>query len=175
MKIRTIALLVAAVLLAGLSVASAVASVRTAEDAIDAITAGGKVVYSEDSRTAIDAAVAAVDALDANLGLDGRVDNLADLQAAKIEYVRLAIKTADQANRRKLADGYTDEQIAQLVADARAALEAYLDEDQYDLVENYADLTALEAETAIDAQAFGAAQQAAVATAQESAAEVQLC
>lgn len=172
MKIRTVALIAATGLLLGLSVASAFASVRTAEDAIDAIAAQGKVTYGDASRSAIDAAVAAVDALDPNLDLDGKVENLADLDAAKAEYARLAIKTADQANRRKLADGNTDEQIAQLVADARAVVDAYFTEDQYGLVENYADLVALEAE--VSSAADDAPAQAESAST-EAAAAVPLC
>lgn len=174
MKAPTIVLLALAVPLAGLSAAGAYASVNGAQDAIAAITESGKVTFSEESRQAIDAAVEAVDGLDENFA--GGVGNLDDLQAAEVEYARLAIKTADQADRRKLADGISDEEVAQAVQAAREAVDAYFDEDSYQLVPNYDDLVRLEASYA--AQLGGEAQAAPSAASSDAAeedVEVELC
>lgn len=141
MKKLTIILLAAAVALLGLSAASAAYAVRTASARIEAI---GKVRYDEESRAALDEAAAAVARLDPNLNLESRVENLDELESAKTEYVRLAIKTAVVADQRKTADGITDEEIRQKIADARAAADAYCTGSKCALLPNYADLVRLE-------------------------------
>lgn len=141
MKKLTIILLAAAVALSGLSAASAAYAVRTASASIEAI---GQVRYDEESRAALDEAGAAVARLDPNLNLESRVENLDELESAKAEYVRLAIKTAVVANQRRTADGITDEEIRQRIADARAAADAYIPGDELEQLPNYEDLVWIE-------------------------------
>lgn len=141
MKKLTIILLAAAVALLGLSAASAAHAVRDASARIGAI---GKVRYDEESRAALDAAIAAVERLDPNLNLESRVENLEELESARAEYVRLAIKTAVVADQRRTADGITDDEIRQRIAEARAAADAYCTGSKCALLPNYADLVRLE-------------------------------
>ncbi len=149
MKRRTIALIAVAIALFALSAASAAYKLNRAEAAIDAI---GAVHFNEESRAAIDQAVAACLALDENLHLDARVSNLAALNDAKAEYVRLAIKTAAVAEQRKSAEGYSDGDIREKLDAARAAFDAYCTGDDGIAVPNYDDLLELEARyAALDA------------------------
>lgn len=141
MKKLTIILLAAAVALSGLSAASAAYAVRTASASIEAI---GQVRYDEESRADLDEADAAVARLDPNLNLESRVENFDELESAKAEYVRLAIKTAVVANQRRTADGITDEEIRQRIADARAAADAYIPGDELEQLPNYEDLVWIE-------------------------------
>jgi hypothetical protein len=116
----------------------------------NSIAAIGKVTYSEESKALIDQAVADYDALDQTVGLtttfstavDKNVD-YATLLNAKAEYVRLAIKTATVAEQRKVADGYTTEDLIAFVNAARKAADDYFTDD-FSAVENYADLQRLE-------------------------------
>lgn len=137
----TIILVIAAIVFLSLSIASAGYSVRQTVTAIENI---GKVTYDEAGKSKIDAAITYYNALDTNIKLDKKVSNYDDLIAAKAEYVRLAIKKAVVSDQRKVADNLSVEEIAVLLKEAREALETYLTEEQYELVENYGELTALE-------------------------------
>jgi hypothetical protein len=136
----------------GLAIGAAFASPARASDSIDAI---GKVSYTAESKQKIDAAIADYEAIGENtlgestlfgesyLASTNREELKEKLTEAEKEYVRLAIKTATVAEKRKIADGYTNAQLAQIVAEARAATDEYF-KDNYDEVETYADLVALE-------------------------------
>lgn len=143
LKKSTIALIVATIVCLGLSVFSANASVTRTNNAISNI---GEVTYSEECKAKIDRAVTYYNALDENLGLKDKITNMEEFEAAKIRYASLAIKAASVADSRKEAEGYANSDIAEFVTAAREVVDAYLTAEQYSLVENYADLTALEAE-----------------------------
>lgn len=141
MKKSTIVLIVAAVACLGLAVLSAKLSVTRTEKAISNI---GEVTYSEECKDKIDLAVSYYNALDTNLKLDKKITNTEDFDTAKIEYVRLAIKAAVVADERKEAEDYSTADVQEFITAARETLEAYLLDVQYEQVENYSDLTALE-------------------------------
>lgn len=141
MKKLTVVLSALAVIFLVLAILSASYSVSRTEAAIAAI---GTVSYDEASKEKIDLANTYFTELDASLRLEERVANLDVLTAAKAEYVRLAIKTAVVKDQRKLADGYTDEEVTAAVAAAREALDSYFGEGAGPVVENYFDLIALE-------------------------------
>jgi hypothetical protein len=147
-------------------------SLKQAKNSIAAI---GKVTYSEESKALIDQAVADYDALDRTVGLtttfssavDKHVDYTA-LQSAKAEYVRLAIKTATVAEQRKVADGYTTEDLIEFVNAARKAADDYFTDD-FSAVENYADLQRLE-------ERYGVASKDETSdTPSEKTEEIELC
>lgn len=152
MKKSTIALIVAAVVCLGLSVFSAKASVTRTIDAISDI---GEVSYTEECKEKIDRAVLKYNALDDNLGLKEKITNVEEFDAAKIEYARLAIKAASVADDRKVAEGYSSADVAAYVTAAREVVDAYLTSEQYSLVENYSDLTALEEQYTSDGGSGG--------------------
>lgn len=143
MKKSTIALVILAVVFLGLSVFSANASVTRTNEAIAEI---GEVTYSEECKAKIDKAVEYYNALDTNLGLDKKVADIKTFNAAKIEYARLAIKAAKVADARKVPEGYTSDDVAKYVTQAREIVDTYLTADQYSEVSNYTDLTTLEQE-----------------------------
>lgn len=131
----------AAIVFLILAIAAAKVSVNRTVQAIKDI---GDVTYDEAGKEKLDIAISYYNELDTDINLDKKVSNYDDLTAAKAEYVRLAIKTAVVADQRKIADGNTPEEIAALLAEARQAAEEYLTPEQYELVENYEELTALE-------------------------------
>lgn len=141
MKKSTIILIVAAVVCLVLSAASAMYSVSRTEKAISNI---GEVSYSEECKAKLDKAVSYYDALDTNLGLEKKISNIDEFTEKKAEYVRLVIKAAVVADERKAAEGYTSADVKEFITTARETIDAYLTDDQYELVENYSDLTALE-------------------------------
>ena len=143
MKKTTILLIAATVVCLGLSVVSAKASVSRTIHAISEI---GEVTYTDECKERIDRAVSYYNDLDKNLKLQDQITNDDEFETDKIEYARLAIKAAKVADDRKEAEGYSSADVQKYVTDAREVLESYLTEDQYSLVENYADLTALESE-----------------------------
>lgn len=147
MKKSTIILIVAAIICLGLSVFSAKASVTRTINAISDI---GEVKYTEESKEKIDRAVSYYKDLDTNLNLQKKITNQDKFDAAKIEYARLAIKAAKVADDRKAAEGYSSSDVKKYVEEARDVVDSYLTADQYSLVENYADLTALESEYTSD-------------------------
>ena len=142
MKKLTIVLSVLAVIFLALSITTASYSISRTETAIDAI---GEVHFDDASLKKIDLADVYLAELEES-SLSRRIVNLDVLTAAKVEYVRLAIKTAVVKNQRKTADGYTDEEIAADVANAREALNHFCSTDACAEVENYEDLIALEAQ-----------------------------
>lgn len=143
---------VLALVLFGLSIGAAFASPNRAEQAVDEI---GTVTYTVESKEKIDNAIALYDDIGSKtLGESllfsksylsaAKSEELSEkLNQAKKEYVRLAIKSAVVAEQRKYAEKYTDEDIAAFVSAAREATDEYF-KDNYDEVETYADLTALE-------------------------------
>lgn len=143
MKKSTILLIAAAVICLGLSFVSAKGSVTRTIHAISNI---GDVTYSEESKEKLDLAVTYYNALDTNLDLKDKITNIDEFNTAKIEYTRLAIKAAKVADARKTAEGYSSADVQKFVAEARTIADTYLTEEQYSLVENYADLKALEAD-----------------------------
>lgn len=159
LKKSTIALIVATIVCLGLSVFSANASVTRTINAISAI---GEVSYTEECKGKIDKAVIYYNALDDNLGLKDKITNMEEFNTAKVEYARLAIKSASVAADRKEAEGYTSSDVAEFVTSAREVVDAYLTSEQYSLVENYADLTALEAEYTSDGGSAGDAEEVVV-------------
>lgn len=172
MKKLTIALSVLAVAFLGLAVLTGAYSVNRAEEAIDAI---GKVAYDAESRQLLDEAIESYEALDAG-SRDRRVSNAAALEAARLEYGRLAIKTVKVASDRKVADGITDAEIAAAVADAREAVDAYCSDGLYEQLENYDDLLALEAQYGASAGAdTGTADDGGDAGGEEEAEEIEIC
>lgn len=146
-------------------------SVRRTITAIDSI---GKVRFDEDSKVKLDIAIEYYDALDTSIGLDGRVTNIGTLKAAKLEYVRLVIKTAKVKHERKAAEGSTDGEIAAALAVAREAVDTYCGGEICAELENYAELIALEAQ-------YGAVAPTDDGTADDSAGngeeaeEIELC
>lgn len=143
MNKSTVALVAGTVVCLGLSVVSTKASVTRTIDAIENI---GEVTYTEECKARIDRAVFCYNELDPNQDLESKITNTEEFDAAKIEYARLAIKAASVADARKKAEGYSSADVQGFVEDAREILDTYLTADQYSLVENYADITALEAE-----------------------------
>ena len=143
LKKSTIVLIVATVICLGLSIFSANASVTRTNNAIKNL---GEITYSEESKAKLDKAVSYYNALDDNLGLKDKITNMEEFEAAKVRYASLAIKAASVADSRKEAEGYANSDVAEFVKAAREVVDAYLTADQYSLVENYADLTELEAE-----------------------------
>lgn len=143
MKKSTIILIIATVACLGLSVISAKGSVARTINAISEI---GEVSYTDECKAKIDRAVSYYNDLDKNLNLQDQITNDDEFEADKIEYVRLAIKAAKVADDRKVVEDYSSSDVQNYITEAREVLEFYLTEDQYSLVENYADLTALESE-----------------------------
>lgn len=171
MRKLTIVLAVLAVVFLALSIASAAYSVSRTEAAIDAI---GKVSFDGESREKIDLADSYFNQLDTGLRLETRIRNADELEAAKVEYIRLAIKTAAVKNQRKTAEGYTDEEIREAVAAAREALDAYGTPESFAAVENYNDLIALEEQYAETGDS-GAASDEASSAGDGEAEEIELC
>ena len=133
-QLRLLAVLAAiAVVIGVLAYASARYSVSSITKSIDAI---GKVSYSEESRRLIDAADEKLNALDSNLHLDGKIENISVLKAAKVTYVEQAIIRMYRAAR----DKQDEETIKQYLADAEEAFDHYLTEEDIPLVHNYQDL-----------------------------------
>ena len=132
-----IRLLIILIMLGTVLGAMALASTQYSADEVKkAIEAIGEVSYSDESRLLIDAAVEALNQAGANLSLEGRVDNLDQLEAAKVEYVRLAIKRLYISIR----DRQPQDTIREYLADAEAAYSYYLTEADSGKVRNFADL-----------------------------------
>lgn len=164
MKKSTIIIIVLCVLTLGMSVFTALYSVTRTNQAIQAI---GKVAYNLESQARIDEATKNYEAIDRNLNLEKRVEGLDTLVNAQKEYARLAIKAAAVADRRKAAEGLSDEDVRNKIEAARAVCDRYFhSEEECAFVENYQDLRNLE--SAYDPEA-GAAPAAAPAPAQEEA------
>lgn len=172
MKKLTIVLAVLAVVFLALAIVSASYSVSRTEAAIDAI---GKVAFDDDTREKLDLAVTYLNALDPGLRLEERVSNAETLEAAKLEYVRLAIKTAVVKDQRKTAEGYTDAEVIEAVSAAREALDTYCAAGACADVENYNDLLALEEKYAETGDSGAAEENDASGGSEEAAEEIELC
>lgn len=148
----TIILAVFAVAFSAFIISTSVYTVKRADAAVKAI---GTVTYTDESKEKIDIASEYVDEIGVN-GLSQSTYfsapfiSLANVKAlnekiteAKKEYVRLAIKTAVVADQRKYAENYSDEEISEIIADARRATDEYF-KDDYEDVETYSSLTELE-------------------------------
>lgn len=133
----TIAFAVLAVVFLILSIVSANYSVNRTVDAIDAI---GTVEYTATSKEKIDLALSYYNSLDAGIGLPDKITNIEQLDAAKLEYVRLGIKKAYLADKNDEAE----ETVKQYVADARASFDEYCTTGDCTGISNYEDLIALE-------------------------------
>ena len=128
-----IVLLIMALLIGTLAYASGKYSVKSIQDAIDRI---GEVTYSEESRTLIDAVDEKIDALDPNLHLDAKVENIDVLRAAKVRYVEQAIIRLYRAVR----DKQDEDTIKSYLSDAEEAFSHYFSEEESSLIHNYQDL-----------------------------------
>ena len=128
-----IALIVFALVIGGLTYASARYSITSATDAIDAI---GKVSFWDESRRLIDEADEKLAALDPNLHLTEKIENIESLKAAKVTYVEQAIIRMYRAVR----DKQDESVIKEYLADAEEAFDHYLTEEDLPLIHNYQDL-----------------------------------
>ena len=140
MKKSLIALAVLAVIaliLGGLALASASHGVKTVTDAIAAI---GEPAFNEETRARIDAADAAIAALDPDLHLTDRVENLAGLRQAKIAYVVDAIKQLTRAGRREAGKTVDEDEVRRLLAQAEEAFARYFTADDAADIGNYNNL-----------------------------------
>lgn len=141
LKKSTIALIVFFVLAGALAAWSIPAQVSRVDSDIENI---GDVVYTDSCKQKIDAAVDHYNALDAQLNLQSQVKGLWKLDAAKVEYCRLAIKDASVADARQKVDNLTTTDVQNKVTAARDVVTKYLTADDYSNVKNYSDLTSLE-------------------------------
>lgn len=144
----------------GLALGAAFASPAQAESAIKNI---GVVSYTAESKGKIDAAVKRYEAVGANGLSESKNFGAAYikakvpaewgevLDAAKKEYVRLAIRAVDVAEKRREVDHHTDEDIIELIKKARAAADDYF-KDEYDKIETYATLLLYEGKYNVSAQ-----------------------
>ena len=167
-KRLTLVTVAAIVITAAMAVVSSTWSVARAHDSIARL---GQVRYDEASVQALDEATGLLGSMDARLSVTGGLpeEDGQALLLAQAEYVRLAIKAASTAERRKTADGLTDDDVRALVQAARDKADAYLTNAQQQMfVPNITDLEELEASYAQDAPAAPAAQP-------EPAEQVQLC
>lgn len=144
----------------GLALGAAFASPAQAESAIKNI---GVVSYTAESKEKIDAAIKRYEAVGANGLSESKNFGAAYikakvpaewgevLDAAKKEYVRLAIRAVDVAEKRREVDHHTDEDIIELIKKARAAADDYF-KDEYDKIETYATLLLYEGKYNVSAQ-----------------------
>ena len=128
-----IALLVIALVIGGLTYASARYNIKSAANAIASI---GKVNFSEESRRLIDEADKKIAVLDPDLHLTDQIENIESLKAAKVTYVEQAIIRMYRAVR----DRQDESVIREYLADAEEAFEHYLNEEDIPLIHNYQDL-----------------------------------
>ena len=117
-----------------LSIITSVVNVNRTKKSIDKI---GNVNYSIETEEKIDQAIIYYEKLDRNIGLEKRVSNIDDLENAKSNYVRLAIKKAIVLDNRKVADGVTNEEISVAVNEATEKLEKYFKAEEYETVTGY--------------------------------------
>ena len=127
------ALLVIALVIGGLTYASARYNIKSAANAIASI---GKVNFSEESRRLIDEADKKIAVLDPDLHLTDQIENIESLKAAKVTYVEQAIIRMYRAVR----DRQDESVIREYLADAEEAFEHYLNEEDIPLIHNYQDL-----------------------------------
>lgn len=130
-----------AIVFLGLSIITSVVNVNNTKKAIDKI---GEVKYSIETEEKIDNAIEKYEKLDRNIGLNKRVSNVKELEDAKFNYVRLAIKKAIVLDNRKVADGITNEEISLAVNEAKEKLEKYYKENEYETITGYSEFKFLE-------------------------------
>ena len=136
----TILLAIVAVTFLIISITTSVLSVKRTENAINKI---GDVTFNLETEEKIDLAISYYDKLDTNIGLDKNVKNINDLNEAKANYVRLALKKAIVLNNRKIADGITDEEITEAVNEGNLKLVKYFSEDEFETVVGYSEFQVL--------------------------------
>ena len=141
-----------ALIFLGLAIGAAFASPAQAKSAIDRI---GKVSYTAESKEKIDNAIKSYDVIGKNglkdskhfgakyLRKNASAELTERLENAKKEYVRLAIRAVDVAEKRREVDHHTDEEIVELIAKARAAAEEYF-KGEFDKIATYATLLSYE-------------------------------
>lgn len=129
-----IVLVIVALILGGLVLATSSYNVNAITDGISAI---GKVTWSEESRKQIDAVDDRIATLDPDLHLEEKVQNLDELKNAKVKYVEQAIIRLYKSIR----DKQDEETIRQYLADAEEAFSHYLTDADIPLIHNYKDLT----------------------------------
>ena len=168
-----------ALIFLGLSIGAAFASPVRANNAIDKI---GAVSYTADSKKKIDLAIEYYDAVGKNglkeykhfgaayLKANLSVKSAEKLDAAKKEYVRLAIRAIEVAEQRRVVDNYTDEDIIALVKKARAAADEYFKND-YGKIETYSSLIGFEQEYDVSADQ----SQSGGGSSSEEDTEIELC
>ena len=103
----------------------------------------GTVTYTKEVEEKIDTALNYYEKLDRNIGLEKRIKNIDVLEDAKYNYVRLALKKAVVLNKRKVADGVTEEEIALQVNEAKTVLEKYYEESEFETITGYGDFALL--------------------------------
>ena len=103
----------------------------------------GEVTYSSETEEKIDLAQEYYDKLDRNIGLEKRIKNKEILDEAKFNYVRLALKKAIVLNKRKIADGVTDEEISLQVNESKIKLEKYYEESEFETITGYSEFAIL--------------------------------
>jgi len=130
-----------AIIFLGLSIITSVVNVNNTKKAIDKI---GEVKYSIETEEKIDNAIEKYEKLDRNIGLNKKVSNIIELEDAKFNYVRLAIKKAIVLDNRKVADGITNEEISLAVNEAKEKLEKYYKENEYETITGYSEFKFLE-------------------------------
>ena len=128
------------IILLAISIITSVISVKRTEDAISNI---GSVTYTVEIEEKIDKAVEYYNKLDKNIGLDDRVSNKKDLDAAIYNYVRLGIKKAIYSYNRRFADNIAEEDIKLYVNQAYDSLVKYFEESEYEGIEGYSDFVPL--------------------------------
>ena len=128
-----IILIVLGTVLGAMALASTQYSADKVKKTIEAI---GVVSFSDESRLLIDTAVETLKQAGANMSIEDRVDNLDQLEAAQVEYVRLAIKRLYISIR----DSQPEDTIREYLADAEAAYTHYLTDADSGKVRNLADL-----------------------------------
>lgn len=162
----------------GFALGAAFASPAQAEKAVKNI---GVVSYTAESKEKIDTADKYYKAVGVN-GL-GESKNFGaayikakvpaelteTLESAKKEYVRLAIRAVDVAEKRREVDRHTDEDIIELIIKARAAADDYF-KGEYDRIETYATLVFYEGKYNLSAS-----QQPQGGTDSEEEPEIELC
>ena len=130
-----------AIVFLGLSIITSVVNVNNTKKSIARI---GEVSLSIETEEKIDAAIEKYEKLDRNIGLEKRVSNFNELEDAKFNYVRLAIKKAIVLDNRKVADGITNEEITLAVNEATSKLEKYIKEEEYETITGYSDFKFLQ-------------------------------
>lgn len=129
-----------AVIFLTISIITSVLLVKRCENAINDI---GEVKLEEEIENKIDKARAYYLKLDTNISLNERVNNIEDLNKAKYNYVRLAIKKANVAYSRRIADSISEDELKKLVNNAYALLEKYFKENEFENIEGYKDFKGL--------------------------------